>query len=594
MGANEPGSTGDEKSQRFDPSWGTPRGPAMMLGQMGEARSQYADALAHMRPAQLAHRLRRVVPIRVLAAGTAAASPPRWRGVALGLGVEAAPNSGPQPPPHLDGVVRAVGTERAWGAPGYWADSRDGLLFLFHLHGFAELARYASGPPSDQGDHYWEAVIAGWLEAFERPALPAWHPYPLSGRMIAWCTALSREGWLAGSRTALLRSLSTQARVLRRSVEHDIGGNHVLRNATALVVAGICLEDAGHTRRGLRLLERQLKRQILRDGGHEERSTSYHRLVLGDLLDVRTVLDQVEAPSPPWLERAIVDMERWLMSIAGPGGDVPPLNDGWDGPPVSRPTAEGLTHLADSGYVVLRDDGSQAILDAGPLAPPHLPAHAHADALSITMWAEGEPLIVDCGSGAYAGPDRARFRATAAHNTVQVDGRDQCELWAPFRAAFLPRVERAAIEHLENAVVVRSSHDGYRRLADPVVHQRTLVWLGQDGAVVVDRLRCTESHDARSRLHFAESVERPFEALPGGLVLRPLARDTAAAASVAGARAPYLGSTVPITVAETTLRVEPGRPFGWSIVRPEVDVRVDGATVVIRPATGPPIRLEPC
>ena len=559
---------------------------------MWRARSQYADALVHMRPGQLAHRLRRVVPIRVLAVGTASSTPRPFRGVALGLGLEAAPSSGEQPPPHLDGVYRAVGANRTWGAPGYWTDSRDGLLFLFHLHGFAELARYGSRPPTASGDRYWEGVIADWLDAFEQPALPAWHPYPMSGRIVAWCAALSREGWLGDLRPTMLRSISAQARLLRRSVEHDIGGNHVLRNATALVVAGLCLEDPGHTRRGLRLLERQLDAQILSDGGHEERSPSYHRLVLGDIRDVRTALRRAEAPSPPWLDGAIEDMDRWLCRIAGPAGDVPPLNDGWDGPPLPRPASERLAHLADSGYVVLRDGGSQAILDAGPLAPPHLPAHAHADALSLTMWAEAKPLIVDCGSGAYAGPDRARFRSTAAHNTVQVDGWDQCELWAPFRAAFMPRVERASTERLANAVVVRSSHDGYRRLEDSVVHQRTLVWLGSDGAIVVDRLLCAKPHDVRSRLHFAETVGRPFEALPGGLVLRALPR-TAAATTVAGARAPYLGRTVPITVAETVCRVEPGQPFGWSIARPEVDVRVDGSTVVIQPAKGPPVRVEP-
>lgn len=559
---------------------------------MWRHRSYYLDALVHMRAGQLAHRLRRVVPVRMLAVGTARAAPQRWRGAALGLGVEVAPSSGQQPPPHLDGVYRAVGGERTWGAPRYWTDPRDGLLFLFHLHGFAELARYASGPPSEAGDRYWEAVVANWLDIFGRPALPAWHPYPMSGRIVAWCAALSREGWLTALRPALLRSLSRQARLLRRSVEHDIGGNHVLRNATALVVAGVCLEDAGHTRRGLRLLERQLDAQILADGGHEERSPSYHRLVLGDLLDARTALLHAEALSPPWLDRVIEDMDRWLRSIAGPAGDVPPLNDGWDGPPVPQPATQAFAHLVDSGYVVLRDGDSQVILDAGPLAPPHLPAHAHADALSITMWAEGNPLIVDCGSGAYAGPDRLRFRSTAAHNTVQVDGRDQCELWGPFRAAFMPRVERASIEHLENTIVVRSSHDGYRHLNDPVIHQRTLVWLGRAGAVVVDRLLCAEAHEVRSRLHFAETVERPLGALSGGLLLRPLPGN-AAATTVAGARSPYLGRTVPIAVAETAGRVEPGRPFGWSIARPEVGVAVDGATVVIQPAAGPPVRLEP-
>ena len=37
-------------------------------------------------------------------------------------------------------------------------------------------------------------------------------------------------------------------------------------------------------------------------------------------------------------------------------------------------------------------------------------------------------------------------------------------------------------------MTLTASHDGYRRLSDPVRHTRTFVWLGQVGIVVVDRL----------------------------------------------------------------------------------------------------------
>jgi hypothetical protein len=56
-----------------------------------------------------------------------------------------------------------------------------------------------------------------------------------------------------------------------------------------------------------------------------------------------------------------------------------------------------------------------------------LPTHAHNDLLSIVLDLNGEPLLVDPGTGGY-GSDRAlrhRLRSTAAHSTLQAAGREQ-------------------------------------------------------------------------------------------------------------------------------------------------------------------------
>ncbi len=158
------------------------------------------------------------------------------------------------------------------------------------------------------------------------------------------------------------------------------------------------------------------------------------------------------------------------MRWPGPDGALPLLNDAWEGPAIREPPAEEpLTQLADSGYVVFRHGDDQAVFDVGPLCPPHLPPHGHADALSFVLWGDGRPVVVDPGVGAYTGPLRNRFRATAAHNTVEVDGASQCVLWGDFRLARLPTV-RAALprKHAGGVVTVAARHDGYRRLDDPV------------------------------------------------------------------------------------------------------------------------------
>lgn len=547
-----------------------------MEGACATVTRRYVDAATNMRGRQLVHRLRRLVPPRVLSAGTSG-RPSGWRALALGAGVEAAPSSGPRQPPHVDGVFGAFGVERSAADPLLWTDSRHGLLFLFHLHGFQDLAAYAAAPADGAGDEFWDGIIRDWLSRCGKPAMPAWHPYPTSGRIIAWSAALSRESFLDELRRPMLSSMMRQLRTLRRAVEHDIGGNHVLRNAAALIIGGACLEDARTRARGIRLLDSELAGQVLPDGGHEERSPSYHRLILGDLLDVMAVLRRSGEPVPAGLTDTAARMDAWLRSLAGPSGDVPPLNDGWDGPAL-RPAGDPplLQTLTPSGYVVLRDAAAQAVLDVGPVAPPHLPAHAHADVLSAVLWARGEPVLIDPGSGSYSGPTRDRFRGTAAHNTVQVDGEDQCDFWGPFRAAALPRVALEAVDRRPDGVVlVRARHDGYRRLRDPAVHERTFVWLGQEGMAVVDRLLSRGPHDVVSRLHFAEGIHAPLEAeLPGGL--RFSALTAGAVLSRAGERSPFLGAARPISVIELAARVRPGERFGWALTRKGVAVRLHG------------------
>lgn len=552
---------------------------------------RYADAMRNMRLRQLIFRARRLVPPQALAVGLPVAKSGAWRRVARGVGVEVAPQSGPQPAPHLTGRFAAVGAERETSDHGLWTDARDGLLFLFHLHGFSDLARYLAGPRDQTGDDFWTAILERWLDECGRPSRVAWHPYPLSGRLLAWCSALSEDGWGESLREPMAASVRLGAAFLTRSVEYDVGGNHVLRNATALVVAGACASDDRSLRAGLRVLERELPAQFLEDGGHEERSPSYHRAVLGDLTDAATVLERV-GREIPMLRETIARARTWLSSLATPWGDLPVLNDGWDGPPLD-PAAEdqrdAVTDLSGSGYLIFRDGDAQAVVDVAPVAPAHLPAHAHADVLSFVLWADGRPVVIDPGSGSYTGPDRAIARATRSHSTVEVDGLDQCEFWGPFRAAYMPHVARGAVVRRQGGTTLTASHDGYRQLIDPVRHTRTFVWLGQAGLVVIDRLEALDRHDVVSRIPLAEGLSASDGAkLPGDLRLRAIGR-LHRSDPVVGWRAPYLGSKVRIEMAELRGALEPGQRFGWSILREGYEALLTDAVLRV---SGPGLDLS--
>ncbi len=469
----------------------------------------------------------------------------------------------------------AQGVSPADAATDVWGGKPD-LGLMFAVHGFGDLATYASGRRSPAQDCSWQRVIESWLRAEIQPATPAWHPYPTSVRLIAWSSALGEGSWPESFRGRIAGEISRQARYLRRAIEYDIGGNHVLKNAVALVFAGVVVPASGVYDRGLGLLERELARQMLADGAHEERSSSYHREITRDLAAVAELLRRARVTTPPWLEEAHVRAQAWQRAVAGPGGTLPMLNDSWEGPPLegsTRPRPAAVAR-ADSGYVVFTQGDDQAVFDCGPLCPDHLPAHAHADALSFVLWLAGRAVVVDPGTYAYRGPWRNAFRRTAAHSTIEVDGQDQCVFWGNHRASFLPNVARPRTRELDGIVVVESSHDGYRRLPDPVVHHRALVWIAGTGIVIVDRLECRTQHRVRSTLPLAPGLD-PVGGQIDDLSIQPLSQGGVVSVEDSWYSARFGEKTRARSLVEYRVS-SADELFGWTLLRRNASASIAG------------------
>jgi Heparinase II/III-like protein/Heparinase II/III N-terminus len=332
-------------------------------------------------------------------------------------------------------------------------------------------------------------LVETWIEAHPPHDGDAWHPYPVATRVGNWVAALTLVPELASP--ALSASLWRQLQRLRVNVEDDVLGNHVIRNARALVLGGMSFGAPELTRRGIALLRREVPEQVLPDGGHYERSPAYHLVVLRDLLEVQAV-------SPhSWLADAIERMRGFAAALERPDGAPALFNDGTvDAPVLELPEpVEGMAVFADSGFVVVRDGPLWLAFRCGPPSPEFLPPHAHADALSFQLWWRGRPVVVDPGTYTYEpGPDRDWFRSTRAHSTVTVDGRDQFRLWGAFRSGPLPKVAlRYARERAIEASVV---------LPGRVRHVRRIEW--DDGELrVLDSLEGKGRHLVESRLVLA-------------------------------------------------------------------------------------------
>jgi hypothetical protein len=334
--------------------------------------------------------------------------------------------------------------------PADWELPGEPRLRRFHLQYGDEVLGWARRGETGRAR---EAVTA-WIEANPPRVSDAWHPYVLSLRIGNWVAATSLEPELAT--TELAASLAQQAAYLSRNLEHDVLGNHLVANARALVLAGRALEDDALLERGLAVLRAEIPRQVLSDGGHYERSPLYHDLVLRDLLEVRHATGSGEH------DDAIARMSAFSSALRRPDGLPAPFNDAplELAPDLGLPEApQGTAVFEETGYVVVRSAETWLAFDCGPVSPAFLPAHAHADALSLQLWHRGRPIVHDPGTFTYEpGAERDLFRATRAHSTVTVGGREQFTPWGAFRAGPLPRVRLVSAEPLR----AEASYGGVR------------------------------------------------------------------------------------------------------------------------------------
>jgi hypothetical protein len=189
----------------------------------------------------------------------------------------------------------------------------------------------------------------------------------------------------------------------------------------------------------------------------------------------------------------------------------------------SRTPSETFKAFQTGGYFVIRDswelESSHLILDCGyiGLGKPrrHAATHGHSDILSFTLSIDGIPFIVDIGCYTYTGSKdwHDYFRSTAGHNTVTVDGRDQCgRLLSTWEVERQPEIVEKRLERgNDETVSIYGSHDGYALDGDPLLHHRRVIRKRHPRRwEIIDTFNNYKSHFFDVRLHFHPEIEVLF------------------------------------------------------------------------------------
>lgn len=450
---------------------------------------RYVRTVSHLRPAQIAHRLRLRARQRLLRRWPRwferryrlPGGQPAWPEAFAAIDLNVAPECGP-----IDELERGVFTflneTRDLGQHVAWDPPDAPQLWLYHQHYWEWAWTLLQDPDTERARSLFSHQFRSWIDATTFGRWNAWAPYPTSLRAWVFVNVEARLGRGSSIETSFHEMLRLHAGFVEHNLELDVGGNHLMKNLKALIGLAVFFDDTRLLDKAVRHLTRQLGVQILPDGGHFELSPSYHCQVLGDLIDIESLITASGRPAIVGLEQRIAGMRIWLGEMLMPDGDVPLFNDcervGVARVEVLKPAPRGdsvLTVLPDSGYVVARPGARiHLVADVGRPCPPDLPAHAHADCLSFELAIDGRRLVVDPGTSVYgSGAQRQWERGTPAHSTVTIDGENQSEVWGAFRAG---RLANATIEraHVDGDVIeIRGSHDGYRHLPGAPLHRRT-------------------------------------------------------------------------------------------------------------------------
>jgi len=183
------------------------------------------------------------------------------------------------------------------------------------------------------------------------------------------------------------------------------------------------------------------------------------------------------------------------------------------GRPAQRPF-----RFADAGTTLLRTSGNKlpeiwCRCDGGPHGYLSIAAHAHADALSVEVRYGGVDIFADPGTYCYHGEPawRSYFRSTIAHNTAELDERNQSIEGGPF--LWSRHAGSTEVEVMDDGDVASwtAEHDGYLSLDPPALHRRSVLLDRASRFIdIVDQIE-GGSHDIRLAFHLGPEVKAELE-----------------------------------------------------------------------------------
>jgi len=375
-----------------------------------------------------------------------------------------------------------------------WDNPDKTKLWNYHLHYFDYLEN------CDQNDG--ERIIESWIDTNPYGKGVGWEPYPVSLRLVNWIKFIACRAVKPSDK--IVKSLYMQMNYLEYYRELHLLANHYFKNCVALLSSTYFFRDQRKFSSLIKTIKRQMEEQS-RNGLHFEFSPTYHALFTKDLLDISNLLvaNNLEHDFQRELSVLIKQALGWADHLTHAGRYIPIGDSNFEDCPSADELLEYYFRIysptdyhrenCQEYFPIIGNQNMKLMLLNSPFNPTYNPAHSHCDKLSVLLWHQNTPVIVDTGNYNYENSsERIYARSINAHNTIQVDDRSQAQMWDVFRVG-----DRGKINfryNSESEIIASFSYES-------AYHERQ-VKLIESGYEITDRLSCRGLHQYHFYLHF--------------------------------------------------------------------------------------------
>ena len=320
--------------------------------------------------------------------------------------------------------------------------------------------------------------------------------------------------------------------LFRYRSRHSSANNHLLAEAFGLFLAGLYFPALSGSKKwfhtGKEILEVEVTRQLLDDGGSFEYSTTYLGFVLDFYLLFMQCCRSQDIAYSSQVDRRIETSCEFICTIMDQNGNIPNIGDqdsavlvgfgltnhenfssilntgatlfhrtdlsngGVDfktwaitgnrkrltkrPPRLPHESKPVIKLLKESGLAVIKDeiDGNEILFigNGSSMGLPPLYAHGHLDALSFVLSIGGNPVFVDPGTYLYHNAESWRhyFRSTQAHNTIRINQKELSDQPGDFMFGKPYYIRWNRLRTEGHTVLWEASHSAYTGVC------RTIFW----------------------------------------------------------------------------------------------------------------------
>lgn len=289
--------------------------------------------------------------------------------------------------------------------------------------------------------------------------------------------------------------------------------------------------------------------QIGEDGVQWEKSPMYHNEVLHCLENVVFLAQRFEISLPKHITTAAHKMALVNLQWMKPNGNQPlygdsddtPLTQVWVKPTVTfnDPLLKKRVEISGVDYAnyfdlskkelrrlrrlkgttptyksVYQENSGDLYLRSGWDADAsymsfHLKnlycGHGHDDLLHFTIFAHGRDYLVDGGRYTYVeSPERAYFKSSKAHNTIEVDGLDNAIYESSWSNKWEASSSYQDVKIMPWGAWAEADNQTYSRLDDPVAMKRSILYIAPSMWIVNDQFVSKKMHRFNQYFNYKE------------------------------------------------------------------------------------------